>query len=348
MQALLTYGILMVAVTLAGQSGVNPFDIAGRAATSAATDTAQATQAASSSTNVFDVSRTGLKVNEAATQSTTYPVASTLTDTLKQKVPSTTSLVTEAEVVSTLGDNPFEVSHIPIRRSKLKKEADAFTSQNTRLTTSSGNNSSDIFIFWFVFLAAILLAVVINTKRGIITSLTKSILNENMLKYNYREQNGGVGPQYLLLYIGYFINAGTLAYLVVSKYTDMSGLRIFLYCVAAVVVAYFAKHMMLTLLGVVFPIRSETSLYGFAIESFNIFLGIVLIPLNLIIAFGPKGLASIFLYVAIAVVLLVLLARSFRGLVIGATFAQSHIFHFFLYLCAFELVPVILLVQLVQ
>jgi len=322
MKALLTYGILMVAVTLAGQSGVNPFDIAGRAATSAATDTAQATQAASSSTNVFDVSRTGLKVNEAATQSTTYPVASTLTDTLKQKVPSTTSLVTEAEVVSTLGDNPFEVSHIPIRRSKLKKEADAFTSQNTRLTTSSGNNSSDIFIFWFVFLAAILLAVVINTKRGIITSLTKSILNENMLKYNYREQNGGVGPQYLLLYIGYFINAGTLA--------------------------YFAKHMMLTLLGVVFPIRSETSLYGFAIESFNIFLGIVLIPLNLIIAFGPKGLASIFLYVAIAVVLLVLLARSFRGLVIGATFAQSHIFHFFLYLCAFELVPVILLVQLVQ
>lgn len=340
MRVLLIYILLHFASGLIAQTGQNPFDIQSKTVVTIPSDTLS-TKPGATVTNSFDIDRPTV-----TSSSNTIKAISDVAPASASMIDSSTAAVTTDVQPELTSANPFEVSHIPIRRSQLKEKADAFKSKVHH--NDSQESSSGIFLFWFILISAILIAVVINTKKNTIPALAKSILNENMLKYNYREENGGVAAQYIMLYMSFFINAACLAYLLVGKYMGMTGLTIFGYCAAAVVAIYTVKHISIAVMGVIFPIDPEASLYNFTIESFNIFLGLLLIPLNLVIAFGPKGLAIIFLYLAIAVVCLFLVLRTIRAFVLAAPYIQKHLFHFFLYLCAFELVPLMLLVKVVQ
>ena len=110
---------------------------------------------------------------------------------------------------------------------------------------------------------------------------------------------------------------------------------------------YLLRHLFIKVIGMIFPFQKESQLFGFTIQTFNIFLGIVLIPFNLIIAFGPAYVVTPLIYIGVIIIGILALIRTFRGFLIASTYIQSNLFHFLLYLCAFEILPILLLIKIV-
>jgi hypothetical protein len=294
----------------------------------------------SSTINIFDVQRSDDNVVE--------PIVPILQDSIENDQESDLIPVVgdEEETEDQLDQNPFDVSHIPIRKSKLKKEADAFKSKSVKLSNneSSGSNA---FLFWLNILTALILAIVINTQKGAIKKISNAITNENVLKLIHREEKKGINGYHFLLYISFFINAAIFIYLVVYNFYRFQGWQYFQWIFMAILGIYLVKHIFIILIGKVFPFKKDSQLYGFTIQTFNIFVGIILIPFNLIIAFGPENTAVPLIYVGLIIIGVMALLRIFRGFLIASTYIQSNLFHFLLYLCTFEILPIFLLIKIV-
>ena len=255
----------------------------------------------------------------------------------------------DANDMDYLSDNPFEVSHIPLRRSELKEQAVSTTvnpkNGKTRFVVKT-ESSSNTFIFWLVLFTLLLLAIVVNVQRNAISKVVKSITNENVLKLSKREENGGLTGHYIMLYVVFFINLSSFIYLIAKFYNGFDGFKNWLIVFAAVTCIYLIRHISMTFLGQIFNITKDSSLYSFTIMTFNIFLGLALIPINLVVAFSPLEIGKVVMYLGIGLILILLLIRLLRGLLIGVRFIGEHIFQFFLYLCTFEIAPILILLRI--
>lgn len=248
-------------------------------------------------------------------------------------------------------DNPFDVSHIPYRRSELKEniiQGDQYSTTSRRPSVIQGGNTSNTFIFWLILFSLLLISIVVNVQRKSILNISKAITNENVLKLTKREENGGMTGHYIILYVIFFINTACFLYLMIKHYTSQSGMRLWLYLFIALMIVYVGRHVCMYLLGRVFDISKDSGLYSFTIMTFNLFVGLCLIPINLVVAFSPSHISQIGLYVGIGLIIMLLLLRLIRGLLIGTRFLGEHMFQFFLYLCTFELAPVLILLRVLS
>ena len=237
--------------------------------------------------------------------------------------------------------NPFEVNHVPIRKSELQKTS-VITPNRQIKSENKSSGSSDLLVFGISILSLLLLAIIANVKRSLFTKIFRSFTNDNMLKLTQREENNGLNAGFLILYIIYALNAASLIFLLLGQNRDYSN-NIWLFLFLVVIGIYLVRHISMFLIGLIFPIKKETVQYSFLIAVVNILLGIVLIPINLIIAYAPDSLAVAMIYSVIGILGFAFIVRSVKGLLIGLVNYGTHIFHFFLYLCTFEIVPVLLI-----
>ena len=115
------------------------------------------------------------------------------------------------------------------------------------------------------------------------------------------------------------------------------------YSTVALGFIYFCKFLTLMFLGWIFSIEEATDMYIFIVFMVNKILGIFLLPFIVLMAFsGPAVLGMLV---------------SLTYLVIGLAFAYRYIisfapirkqinvsqFHFFLYLCGFEIIPLLVM-----
>ena len=322
------------------QDGINPFEIQSRL-----DSVYQSTPGEeSSSTNIFDVQR-----EDDPAKPLTFPVDDEVEAEESSIVPQVGEVFEDEKetVIDEQAVNPFDVSHIPIRKSKLKKEANAFSTKKVEQKQNTNEKGSNAFLFWLNLLTGFILAIVINTQRGALSKITKAITNENVLKLNHREEKRGTKGHYLLLYFSFFVNAAIFIYLIAYQMNGLNGWSVFQTIFLGVCGVYLVRHLFLSIVSKSFPIEKEVSLYGFTIQSFNLFIGILLIPMNLIIAFGPENIAVPLIYVTLVIIGLLILLRSFRGLLISSRWISGNLFHFFLYLCAFEILPILLLIKVI-
>jgi len=152
---------------------------------------------------------------------------------------------------------------------------------------------------------------------------------------------------YLFLYMLFFLSAGIFVFQVATYYKSISYEFINLvYCTLGIILFFLSKHFILKFLELIFPISKEIKQYSFTIIIFSIILGILLIPFNVFIAFAQNSMTYSGIIAAFIVVIAVYLFRSLRGLFIGSKFLSFHKFHFFMYLCAVEIAPLLILVKL--
>jgi hypothetical protein len=238
--------------------------------------------------------------------------------------------------------NPFEVDHLPLRKSKLDSEkAKAVANQNNSPDKEQSNN----FLFWILLLAAALLAIVINLNVTFIKLVFRSLINMNLFKLFHREEGNGFSPSYLFLYFVFFINAATIVFLWLKQDNVSLNFSFWLKILAGITVFYLVKHMLISIIGNIFNITKTTGLYNFSIATYHIFAGIVLLPLNFAIAFVNPGISSFLLILASIFIAVILILKSGRGLFISLEYWNDRFFQFFMYLCAFEILPVLILVK---
>lgn len=260
----------------------------------------------------------------------------------------------DADDMDYLSDNPFEVSHVPYRRSELKEQAKKDSNpiatnkkSNTRsIVNVRSTSTNNTFIFWLVLFTLFLLAIVVNVQRNALTKVAKSITNENVLKLSKREENGGLTGHYIMMYVMFFINLACFIFLLVKHFTGADGFSNWLLIFGGVSTIYIVRHISMAFMGNIFNISKDTSLYSFTIMTFNIFLGLMLIPINLVVSFSPTEISNATMYIGIGLILILLLIRIARGLLIGVRFVGEHLFQFFLYLCTFEIAPILILLRI--
>jgi hypothetical protein len=250
--------------------------------------------------------------------------------------------------------NPFEVNPptstpppILTPPPEIPKEEDTSeesTSPEQNLTSTS---ISQFVLALLFILMLLILAIVVNLSKGLIGRIYRASLNENFSSLLYRERNLHASMYlYYLSYIVFFLNTGLFLYLMAHVFELEIGLRnsvwIFIACVALI---YLTKHIILSFLGYVFPISKEINQYSFNILLFNILLGLLLIPVNLFIAFGPIPLLKTIAWFGISMVIVIYLLRQFRGYLISSRLITDNTFHFFVYLCTIEILPLLVLMK---
>jgi hypothetical protein len=123
---------------------------------------------------------------------------------------------------------------------------------------------------------------------------------------------------------------------------------LFAYILLGLIIIYLVKYITLKLSGVLFNISATTDAYIFIVFMINKIIGIMLLPFLVLLAFTQNefyqfGLGLSFLGIFI------LLAYRFI-LAYGLVHNQIRLkpFHFFLYLCCFEIAPLLLIYKLLM
>lgn len=153
-----------------------------------------------------------------------------------------------------------------------------------------------------------------------------------------------------LLMNGFFVITGGLYIdLVLLHYQFISEENFwlyFLYAALGLCVVYTVKFIGLKILGWIFNYNAAASSYIFIVFVINKVMGIFLLPFLFLLAFAPEpgysaalllswiGLGCLFIY------RFMLTYAAIRNQV------KFNIFHFFLYLCAFEIAPLLLIYNL--
>ncbi len=110
---------------------------------------------------------------------------------------------------------------------------------------------------------------------------------------------------------------------------------------------YLGKYLCLELVGYIFNTREMVSTYVFVVFMINKVLGILLLPFVLILAFAKPLWHPYAVGGAALVAVLLILYRYLFSLTSVRNKLHISSFHFFLYLCAFEILPLLILYRFI-
>lgn len=137
---------------------------------------------------------------------------------------------------------------------------------------------------------------------------------------------------YLLMYRQQYITSNT-------AWMAIPGLIIL------VAVVYGVKYVMLRFCGWLFGSTELADAYIFILYLINKVLGILLVPFLVILAFCTPELAKAFMYISIFFIVLLVAYRYIRSYSVVKQYLSFSRLHFFLYLCAFEVAPVLIITK---
>lgn len=249
----------------------------------------------------------------------------------------------------TSSNNPFEILRGDVASLDTSANKTKTISEQTTPSLLNRETYSKNFLFWIFLITLSLMAVVVANARSSVRFAYQALLSNNALRQIYRLQAGWGNVAQLALYFLFLLNAGIFAFLMVYRFVGTSPLNqfwTFVYCVLGVSLAFLIKHTILYIVASVFPIAKEVRLYNFIIVTAGILLGLILLPLNIFIAYSPEILGNMLTYVAFGAIGLVYLVRSLRSLSVASPFLATDQFHFLVYLCAVEIAPLFVLIKL--
>jgi len=121
----------------------------------------------------------------------------------------------------------------------------------------------------------------------------------------------------------------------------------YLYICLFFIALYLGKFVCLQIVGFVFNTRELVGTYVFVVFMINKVLGILLLPFVLILAFSKPAYYSLAIGGAAILTVLLFLYRYLFSLTSVRNKLHISSFHFFLYLCAFEILPLLILYKFI-
>lgn len=251
--------------------------------------------------------------------------------------------------------NPFELRVRPAAGTApvvAQKPARQKTSVLKRLAEKKPLNPAAEFLqikLWVTIGLLVTLTILLTLFRHASARAFTGFINDNLFFQAYREQEGRGSLPFLMLYALFPVNVGSFAFFGLQHY-DISFLPSLWAqlgaCIGIVFVLILLKHLVLALIAYLFPVEQELNRYNFLIVVFGIVLGLLLIPVNILLAFGPGEYHQVLLYGGAIALAAGYLFRFLRGVLIANKFLLFHQFHFLLYICTVEIAPVLNFVKL--
>ncbi|HET6254078.1 MAG TPA: DUF4271 domain-containing protein [Puia sp.] len=150
----------------------------------------------------------------------------------------------------------------------------------------------------------------------------------------------------LLLNILFVISAGLYACFLLHYSRWGAGINfwvLYLYCMALLAAIYLVKFVVLKFIGWVFSISRATDIYIFVVFLVNKMLGIFLLPFLIVITFSGDEWRQVFITISLATVFVLWGYRILASYRPVRNEIKLTPFYFFLYLCAFEIAPLLLI-----
>lgn len=243
-------------------------------------------------------------------------------------------------------NNPFDIKNTEriSRKNLLRKPL-----PESSITLPQRGKASSTFIFWLLIAILLLLASLISSSYRDIRKIYKSFTNGNILTITLRDKSQVFSLSYMMLYVLFVLNFGLFIFLFLKQFGlsyIIFNAYAYFFIVLITMFLIFFKHSILKLIEFVFPIKKEIRQYSFTIFIFNVILGLSLIPINLIAAYSPTGISKTAIIIGVIIVSIIYLFRVFRSIFLGNKYLIRNFFHFFIYLCAVEIAPVLIFMKL--
>lgn len=251
---------------------------------------------------------------------------------------------------ATNAGNPFELATREQISAPVQPQATPVVNRPTDIAVEVETEQSGWLLFGLAGLLGIG-AVLLIFFRSLFLKAYRALFNDNLLSQLYREREGATFGQFVLSYLFFFVSAGTFLYLTGNElgwFAGISDQTLPWYCIGAISGVFLLKHLVLSFIGYVFPIAKEVKRYSFTIMVFSIVLGLMLAMASILLAYAPDGAKLPLLYGTAGLTIVAYALRSLRGFFIANRFLGSYLFHFLLYLCAVEIVPVLWLYKYLQ
>lgn len=274
-----------------------------------------------------------------------FSIIRTSSDTIVQQENPQTETGDVNEVITKLEvDNPFTVSHIPIRKNQYE-EIERLAISNT---TVEENISLGYLPLWIIIGSMCLLAFLLFTRKDHLAILVRSIMNDNFMKMTNYENDGGKSIPYIIGYLIFILNVALFIFLYLTKQHGYQGRYLFFAVLGAVSVFFLGKHLLNSIFSWVFHLTKESKLYDFTIISFYNLLAVIFLVLNIFLVFGQLSWLKPISIAAVLFFIIALLSRYYKGIRIGQSQLNNYFVHFFLYFCTFEFSPWIIVFTLVR
>jgi len=117
----------------------------------------------------------------------------------------------------------------------------------------------------------------------------------------------------------------------------------FLYCVAVLAVLYLLKYLLVRMIGWIFNISRTAETYLFVVFMTNKIIGIFLLPFLVLISFSGPVISEIAVTISIVMTVVFYIYRFLGSFSILHKEIKISGLHFILYLCAFEIAPLLLI-----
>lgn len=221
--------------------------------------------------------------------------------------------------------------------SKVKKPSKAEKRSEPDKSTSGGKG----FQIFFVLLSLLFLIFIVNVERSFIRELWRVITNENYSSLHLRNQRNTMRQILLLMgYVVFVMQAGLFLYHAL-RFFGLSGSLFdnIWTCMGLVLAIYLIRHAGIFYLRWLFNNEKEMTLFGFDISIFNIMVGLILLPVNILILFGPENLLNVLIFTGVGIIALAYLLRQLRWSFNASHLITRSLFLFFIYLCAVEILP---------
>lgn len=152
----------------------------------------------------------------------------------------------------------------------------------------------------------------------------------------------------LMMNILFFISGGIYIGLIAENtgYSTMSFWELLLLCALLLSVIYAVKFLFLRFAGWIFNVKTASNTYIFIVFMINKIIGIFLIPFLLILAFSSPAIVQTATIISLILVAILLLYRYLISLGTIRQDLKVNALHFFLYLCAVEVLPLLLIYKI--
>ncbi len=288
--------------------------------------------------------------NSAFNINPTTTAATSIVQTGADSVPQPAVGLSNSDVpLLTSSENPFEILRGDVASMDTSANKAKTVLEQSAPSLLNREAYSKNFLFWVFLITLSMMALVVANARSSVRNAYLALLSNNALRQIYRIQAGWGNVAQLALYGLFLLNAAIFAFLMVYRFVGqppMNQFWTFSYCFAGVSLAFLIKHTVLYIVSSVFPIAKEVKLYNFIIITSGILLGLILLPLNIFIAYSPEILGNLLTYAAFGAIGIVYLVRSLRSLSVASPFLATDQFHFLVYLCAVEIAPLFVLAKL--
>ena len=244
--------------------------------------------------------------------------------------------------------NPFDITSPPANQDVFSPTPFVI---ETQPETVDEDRKFRRFLFPVFFIDLIVFTLLIFLFQSYFSRIFAAFRSDNLMSQLYRERETGLRLPIVLLYFLFFLNLGIYFFLF-TKYFEVNfqfnNLLTLTLFVGAIMVIYLGKHIFLRIASTIFPVEKQIKFYSFNVSIFNIITGFALIPINLFIGFGPEALNGFFFILGGLIIIGIFIFRSLRNLANANRLLTVYPFHFLLYICTTEFVPLVIIYKLIR